>query len=88
MASAKTRASLASDSIDLIDEDQAGRLLFPLFEQVSHPGCTDTDEHLHKIRSADGKEGNIGFPRDCSGKECFTRSRRSNQDHAFRDTSS
>ena len=35
--------------IDLVDEDDAGRLGLRLLEEVAHTTGTDTNEHLHEV---------------------------------------
>jgi hypothetical protein len=47
----QTGATLATDRIDLIDEDDAGGGFLGLFEHVTHPGGTDTHEHFHEVRT-------------------------------------
>ena len=61
MAAAKSGATFPSYRIDLIDEDDARRVLLRLLEQVTDTGCADTDEHLHEVRTADRKERNTSF---------------------------
>ncbi len=39
-------ATLAADSIDLVDEDDGGGVLLGLIEQVAHTGGTETHEHI------------------------------------------
>ncbi len=53
MASAQPSATASADSIDLVDENKAWSMFFPLVEQVSNPGCTNTYEHFHKVRTTD-----------------------------------
>src|SRR3990172_198208 len=64
MAAAETRAAMPADGVDLVDEYDAGRLFLGLLEHVPDPGGAYADEHLHKIRSRDGKEGNPRLARD------------------------
>ena len=61
VAAAKTCASLTSYRIDLIDKDDAGRVLLGLLEQISDTGCADADEHFDEVGTADGKERHSGF---------------------------
>ena len=42
-------AAMAADRIDLVDEDDAGRVLLGLLKHVTHARCADTDEHLDEI---------------------------------------
>ena len=44
-------AAMATHCVDLIDEDNAGRLLFGLLEHVANAGRTDAHKHLNKIRA-------------------------------------
>ena len=78
-------AAVPPDSVDLIDEDEARRILLSLFEHVADAGGTHTDEHLDKVRSTDGEEGNIGFACDRSREQRLARSRRANHEDAFGD---
>src|SRR5260370_38862915 len=41
VASAQTRTAMASDRVDLVDKDDAWRVLFPLLKQVAHAAGTD-----------------------------------------------
>jgi hypothetical protein len=45
----KASTSLPSYSVNLIDKDDARRVLFRLGEDVTDTTSTDTDEHLHKF---------------------------------------
>ena len=63
VAAAQASATVATDGVDLVDEDDAGRVLLGLFEHVADAGSTDADEHLDKVRTGDGEEGNIGLAR-------------------------
>ena len=44
-------ATGASNGINFIDENDAGRFFFCLTEEVTYTGCTYSDKHLHKIGS-------------------------------------
>mmetsp|Transcript_31725 Transcript_31725/g.78613 ORF Transcript_31725/g.78613 Transcript_31725/m.78613 type:complete len:274 (+) Transcript_31725:1235-2056(+) len=46
-----SRGPCAADGVDLIDEDDAGRNLLGLLEQITHAAGTDTDEHLNEVGS-------------------------------------
>ena len=61
MAAAPAGEAGTADRIDLVDEQQTGRILARLFEHVAHPARADADEHLHKIGTADRKERHPGF---------------------------
>ena len=42
-------ASCTAYGVDLVDEDDARRLLFCLPEKVAHTACADADEHLYEV---------------------------------------
>jgi hypothetical protein len=44
-----TRATVATDSVDLIDEDDTWGVLLSLNEEVTNTGRAHTHEHLHEI---------------------------------------
>ena len=44
------RAAALTDRVDLVDEDDRGRALPRLAEQIANPRRTDADEHLHEAR--------------------------------------
>ena len=46
-------AAMASDGVDFIDENQAGRVFAALLEHVADAGRTDTDEHFDEVRAGD-----------------------------------
>ena len=49
MASAKSAAAAASDGVDLVDEDDARRVLARRLEEVAHTGRAHADEHLYEV---------------------------------------
>ena len=57
VASAHLSMPRFSDRVDFVDEDNRWSLLPRLLEEVPHSGGADADEHLHKVRARDGKEG-------------------------------
>ena len=67
MTTAHAGATLASDGIDLVDENDGRRVLFCLGEQIAHAAGTDTDEHLDEFRTGDTEERHIGFAGDRPG---------------------
>ena len=52
VAAAQSRAALAADRVDLVDEDDRRGCLRACLEKVPHTAGTDADEHLHEIRAA------------------------------------
>ena len=84
MSAAEPCSALASDRIDLIDEDDARRRLLRLFKEVTHARCADTDKHLNKIRSADRKELHARLTGNCLCKKRLARARRPKEQNPLR----
>ncbi len=85
MRAAQAGAALASDRIDLIHKDDAGRMALGLVEQVTHTAGAHADEHFHELGAGDGEEGHAGFAGNCLGQQGFARAGRADQQHALRD---
>ena len=73
-----------SDGINLIDEDDARRILLRLVEQVADTGRADTDEHLHKIRSSQREERHLRLPGNRLCQKRLSGSGRTDQESALR----
>ena len=82
VAAAHAGASLAADGVDLVDEDDAGRVLLRLLEQVAHAGGTDTDEHFHEVGAGDAVERHPGLTGHCAGQQRLTGAGRAVEQHA------
>ena len=76
---------MTADGVDLVDEDDAGRVLLALLEQVAHARRADADEHLDEVRAADREERHVGFAGDRAGEQRLAGSRRAHQQDALRD---
>ena len=76
---------MAANRIDLVDEDNAGRVLLALFEHIAHPGRADADEHLDEIGAGDREERYVGLAGDGAGQQRLTGAWRTDQQHAFGD---
>src|SRR5207244_7233782 len=70
VAATETRAAVATDGVDLVDEDDAGARLLRLLEQVADARGADTDEHLDEVGSGDREEGDA---RLTGGRACEQR---------------
>ncbi len=78
---------MATDRVDLVDEDDARRVLLALAEQIPDTACADTDEHLDEVRARDREERNSGLARDRAREQRLPRARRADQQHTLRDPS-
>ena len=85
IAAADAHATGAAHGIDLVDEDDAGRVLLGLFEHVADPACANADEHFHKVRPRDGEERHASLAGDGAGQQGFTGTRRADQKGALGD---
>ena len=74
----------AAHRIDLINENNTGSYLSCLLEQIPHPACAHTHEHLHKVRAGNREERYIRFTGNCLGKQRLTRTGRAYQQRALR----
>ncbi len=86
VAAAEAGATVTSDGVDFVDEDDAGRVLLRLIEHVAHAGSADADEHLDEVRAGDGEERHIGLARDGAGEQRLAGAGRADQQRAARDT--
>ena len=85
MAAAKSGTAMPADGVDLVDEDNAGRVFLRLLEHVADPRRADAYEHLDEIRTRDSEEGHLGLAGDSPGQQRLTRTRRADHQHAARD---
>ena len=58
--------TLAAYSVDLIDKDDAWRVVFSFFKEIAHSRSSNTYEHLHKFRAANAVESHISLARHCT----------------------
>ena len=82
---AETGAALAADGVDLVDEDDRGRLLLRGLEQVADTRRADADEHLHEVGAGDRDERHARLTRDRARDERLTGTGRTDEQHALRD---
>src|SRR3546814_3650364 len=61
IAVAETGAAMAADRVDLVDEDDAGGVLFGLLKHVTDAAGADADEHLDEVGARDSEEGDVGL---------------------------
>ena len=85
VTAAETGAALAPDGVDLVDEDDRGRLLAGGLEEVAHPRRADADEHLHEVGAGDRDERHAGLTGDGAGDERLAGAGRTDEQHALGD---
>ena len=85
IAAAEPGAAMAADRVDLVDEDDAGRVLLALLEHVAHPAGADADEHLDEVGARDREERHVGLAGDGAREQGLAGARRADQQHALRD---
>ncbi len=61
VTAAETCAAVTSYGVDFIDEDDAGRVLLALFEQIAHAAGAHANEHFDEIRARNREKGHAGF---------------------------
>ena len=69
IAAAEAGAAMPAHRVDLVDEDDAGRVLLALLEHVAHAARADADEHLDKIGAGDREERHIRLAGDRAGEQ-------------------
>ncbi len=82
---AEARATMTADGVDLVDEDDARRVLLALLEEIAHAARADPDEHLHEVRAGDAEEGNARLAGDGPGQERLARAGRPDEQDALGD---
>ena len=53
VSAAEACAAVTADGVDFVDEDDAGRVLLALLEEVADARRADADEHLDEVGTAD-----------------------------------
>src|ERR1700728_3000758 len=74
-------AAVTPNGVDLVHENDAGRVLLGLLEQVAHTRGADTDEHLNEIGARDREERHARLARDGAREQRLARARRPIQQH-------
>jgi hypothetical protein len=85
VAAAQAGAALAADRVDLVDEQDAGRVLLRLLEHVAHAGRAHADEHLDEVGAGDREERHLGLAGDRLGEQRLAGAGRADHQHAARD---
>ena len=85
VAAAETRTTVAADSVDFVNEDDARRILLGLLEHIADPRGTDAHEHFDEVRAGDCEERHIGFAGNGARQQRLAGAGRANQKSALRD---
>ena len=83
VAAKRAGSSAATKRIEFVDEDDAGRRLARLLEEVANPRRADPDEHFDEFRAGNGKERDPGFAGDGPGEQGLAGTRRADQQDAL-----
>ena len=82
---AEAGAAVAADGVDLVDEDDAGRVLLALLEEVAHAARADADEHLDEVGAGDAEERHARLAGDGAREERLAGAGRAHHEHALGD---
>ena len=84
VVAAETGAAMTANRIDLVDEDDARRVLLRLVEHVADARSADADEHLDEVRARDREERNLALAGDRTGEQRLAGAGRADHQHATR----
>mmetsp|Transcript_25477 Transcript_25477/g.83865 ORF Transcript_25477/g.83865 Transcript_25477/m.83865 type:complete len:409 (+) Transcript_25477:2272-3498(+) len=79
------RVALPTDSVHLVDEDDARRVLLGRLEEVPHAARPNPDKHLLKLAPGAVEEGNASLACDGTCEHRLARAGRPHQQHPFRE---
>src|SRR5579864_1210513 len=80
---AQACATMTSNRIDFIDEDDAGGILLALLKQVADAARAHAYKHFHEVGARNREERDVRFSGYGTGQQSLTSSRRPYQQHAF-----
>ena len=86
VTAAKSGAAMASDGVDLVDEDDARRVRLPLLEQIAHAARADAHEHLDEVGAGHREERTPRFARDRAREQRLAGAGRADEQHALGQT--
>ena len=78
MARQQVHSSGFTQRVQLVDENDAGRVFNRLAEKISHSRRAHAHEHFDEVRSGDAEKRHPGFARDRSSEQRLTGARRTN----------
>ena len=85
VAAAQAGAAVAADGVDLVHEDDAGRRLLRLLEEVADARGADADEHLDEVGARDREERHAGLAGDRAREQRLAGAGRPVEQDALRD---
>ncbi|OPZ71556.1 MAG: hypothetical protein BWY82_01677 [Verrucomicrobia bacterium ADurb.Bin474] len=83
VSSAQAGSTLTANCVNLIDENQARRILATLFEHIPNPGGAHPDKHFNKIGTRNGEKRHIRLTGHSFGQQGFSCSRRAHHQYAL-----
>ena len=83
-AADRNLSARAPDRVDLVDEDDRGRVLARLLEQIAHARRADADDHLDELRGAHREEGHARLAGDRPREQRLAGAGRADEQHALR----
>src|SRR5699024_263933 len=84
VTAAQAGATMPADGVDLVDEDDARRVLLGLVEHVAHAAGANADEHLDKVGTGNGEERHLGLAGNRLGQQGLAGARWADHQHAAR----
>ncbi len=85
MSAAQPGAAVAAHGVDLVHEDDAGRVLLGLLEEVADARRADADEHLDEVRAGDREERHARLAGDGTRQQRLAGARRAVEQDALGD---
>ena len=85
VTAADAGAAVATDGVDLVDEDDGRGVGLGLLEEVADAARADTDEHLDEVRAGDRVERHAGLTRDGAGQQRLAGTGLAVEQHALGD---
>src|SRR5262249_35560136 len=85
VAAAQARAAAAPEGVDLVDEEDAGGVLFASLEQIAATARADADEHPEEARAGDAEDRPARLACDRAREERLAGAGRADHEHALGD---
>ena len=85
VSAAESRAALAANGVNFVNEDDAGRVFFRFFKHIAHARGADANEHFHEIGAGDGEERHFRFARNGARQQRLAGTGRADHEQAARD---